>query len=33
MIIDIKERTEKKLFIEFPFHDVCMRPDLTADNI
>ena len=33
MIIDIKEITEKKLFIEFAFHDVCVRSDLIADNI
>ena len=33
MIIDIKEITKKKLFIEFAFHDVCMRSDLIADNI
>ena len=33
MIIDIKEITEKKLFIEFAFQDVCMRSDLIADNI
>ena len=33
MIIDITEITEKKLFIEFAFHDVCMRSDLIADNI
>ena len=33
MITDVKERTEKKLFIELVHHGVCMRSDMIADKI